>query len=201
MPVTPPQRQKVRFPSGYTACAAWHYAGADGACVVMAAGTGVAKEPGTDRLASRFHEAGFSVLAIDFRRLGESGGPAGRGRPPARRSLRAVHGRLRSRGGDRAGVPVAAPPRTGADADEPGHRMTSHEIDLSAGTIAYEDTGGDGPAIVLLGGLLMDSTLYADVIERLAPDHRCIAPTLPMGAHRHPMREDADLTPRGLARL
>jgi hypothetical protein len=26
--------------------------------------------------------------------------------------------------------------------------MTSHEIDLSAGTIAYEDTGGDGPAIV-----------------------------------------------------
>jgi pimeloyl-ACP methyl ester carboxylesterase len=79
--------------------------------------------------------------------------------------------------------------------------MTSHEIDLSAGTIAYEDTGGDGPAIVLLGGLLMDSSLYADVLERLAPDHRCIALTLPLGAHRQPMRDDADLTPRGLARL
>src|SRR3954447_20256929 len=74
MPMTPPQRQKVRFPSGDTTCAAWHYAGANGACVVMAAGTGVTKEPGTDRFARRFHEAGFSVLAIDFRRLGESGG-------------------------------------------------------------------------------------------------------------------------------
>jgi uncharacterized protein len=72
--MTPPQRQKVRFPSGGTTCAAWHYAGANGACVVMVAGTGVTKEPGTDRFARRFHEAGFSVLAIDFRRLGESGG-------------------------------------------------------------------------------------------------------------------------------
>jgi pimeloyl-ACP methyl ester carboxylesterase len=75
------------------------------------------------------------------------------------------------------------------------------EIDLSAGTIAYDDTGGDGPAIVLLGGLLMDSSLYEDVIARLAPGHRCIAITLPMGAHRHPMRDDADLSPHGLARL
>jgi pimeloyl-ACP methyl ester carboxylesterase len=75
------------------------------------------------------------------------------------------------------------------------------EIDLSAGTIAYDDTGGDGPAIVLLGGLLMDSSLYEDVIARLAPRHRCIAITLPMGAHRHPMRDDADLSPHGLARL
>src|SRR5215218_4746362 len=74
MPMTPPQRQKVQFPSGDTMCAAWHYPGANGACVVMAAGTGVTKEPGTDRFARRFHEAGFSVLALDFRRLGESGG-------------------------------------------------------------------------------------------------------------------------------
>ncbi|WCB95485.1 Quorum-quenching protein AidA [Baekduia alba] len=70
----PTQRQKLRFPSGDTTCAAWHYAGTNGACVVMAGGTGVTKEPGTDRFAQRFHEAGFSVLAIDFRRLGESGG-------------------------------------------------------------------------------------------------------------------------------
>src|SRR3954453_22630623 len=74
MPMTPPQRQKVRFPSGDTTCAAWHYAGDNGACVVMAAGTGVTKEPGTDRFARRFHDAGFTVLAIDFHRLGESGG-------------------------------------------------------------------------------------------------------------------------------
>ena len=34
------------------------------------------------------------------------------------------------------------------------------EIELSAGTIEYEDSGGDGPAIVLLGGLLMDASLW-----------------------------------------
>jgi pimeloyl-ACP methyl ester carboxylesterase len=74
-------------------------------------------------------------------------------------------------------------------------------IDLSAGTIEYEDTGGTGPAVVLLPGLMMDASLWDDVIAGLSADHRCIAPTLPMGAHRHAMRPDADLSPRGLARL
>jgi pimeloyl-ACP methyl ester carboxylesterase len=40
----------------------------------MAAGLAVIKEPGTDPFAKRFAEAGFSVLAFDYRRLGESGG-------------------------------------------------------------------------------------------------------------------------------
>jgi pimeloyl-ACP methyl ester carboxylesterase len=75
------------------------------------------------------------------------------------------------------------------------------EIELSAGTIEYEDTGGQGPAIVLLPGLMMDASLWEEVIAGLSADHRCIAPTLPMGAHRHAMRADADLSPRGLARL
>jgi len=73
-PMAPPQRHLVRFPSGDTTCAAWHYPGSNGACIVMAAGTGVTKEPGTDRFARLFHDSGFSVLAIDFRRLGGSGG-------------------------------------------------------------------------------------------------------------------------------
>jgi hypothetical protein len=30
------------------------------------------------------------------------------------------------------------------------------EVDLSAGTIDYQDTGGNGPAVVLLHGLAMD---------------------------------------------
>ena len=77
----------------------------------------------------------------------------------------------------------------------------TREIDLSAGTIEYEDTGGEGPAIVLLPGLLMDASLWDEVVGGLAPDYRCIVPTLPMGAHRHPMHDDADLSPRGLARL
>jgi predicted alpha/beta hydrolase len=67
-------REKVSFTSGGVACAAWHYPGTNGGCVIMAAGFGVTKEPGTDRFAERFNAAGFSVLAFDFRRLGESGG-------------------------------------------------------------------------------------------------------------------------------
>ena len=53
---------------------AWHYPGTNGACVIMAGGFAVTKEPGTDQFAKRFHEAGFSVLAFDYRHLGESGG-------------------------------------------------------------------------------------------------------------------------------
>jgi uncharacterized protein len=33
-------RQKVRFASGDTTCAAWHYAGTNGGCVIMPAGPG-----------------------------------------------------------------------------------------------------------------------------------------------------------------
>jgi uncharacterized protein len=68
------ERMKVRFGSGDGECTAWHYPGRNGACVIMAAGLGVIKEPGTDRLAERFHDAGYSVLAFDYRHLGESGG-------------------------------------------------------------------------------------------------------------------------------
>jgi fermentation-respiration switch protein FrsA (DUF1100 family) len=67
-------RRKEFFQSGDEICAAWHYPGTNGACVVMAGGLAVTKEPGTDRFAKRFNEAGFTVLAFDFRRLGESGG-------------------------------------------------------------------------------------------------------------------------------
>lgn len=68
------EREKVRFVSGDAECAAWHYSGTNGACVIMAGGGGVTKEPGTDLFARRFHGAGFTVLAFDYRHLGESGG-------------------------------------------------------------------------------------------------------------------------------
>jgi pimeloyl-ACP methyl ester carboxylesterase len=75
------------------------------------------------------------------------------------------------------------------------------EIELSAGTIEYEDTGGDGPTIVLLHGLMMDASLWAGPIAELAVDHRCVAPTLPLGAHRQAMHADADLSLSGIAGL
>jgi len=76
-----------------------------------------------------------------------------------------------------------------------------NQIELSAGTIDYEDTGGAGPTVLLLHGLLMDASLWDDVIADLSVDHRCVAPTLPLGAHRHAMGADADLSLRGVARL
>jgi len=75
------------------------------------------------------------------------------------------------------------------------------QVELSAGTIEYTDTGGDGPVLVLLHGLMMDASLWDEVIAGLAADHRCVAPTLPFGAHRVAMRADADLSLPGIARL
>src|SRR6266566_4858457 len=75
------------------------------------------------------------------------------------------------------------------------------EIELSAGTIEYEDTGDSGPIVVLLHGLVMDGSLWRKVVRELRADHRCVVPTLPVGAHRRPMRDNADLSLRGLAKL
>src|SRR5919204_3464402 len=75
------------------------------------------------------------------------------------------------------------------------------EVELSAGTIEYEDTGGSGPTVVLLHGLVMNASVWRHVVEDLRADHRCIVPTLPLGGHRRPMRPDADLSLRGHGRL
>ena len=39
------ERESVRFASGGTECAAWHYPGTNGGCVIMAGGFAVTKEP------------------------------------------------------------------------------------------------------------------------------------------------------------
>jgi pimeloyl-ACP methyl ester carboxylesterase len=75
------------------------------------------------------------------------------------------------------------------------------EIELSAGTIEYTDTGGAGPVIVLLHGLMMDASLWDGPVAELSAGYRCLAPTLPLGAHRIPMRPDADLSLPAIAAL
>jgi len=75
------------------------------------------------------------------------------------------------------------------------------QIELSAGTIEYSDTGGDRPVLVLLHGLMMDASLWDGATADLSADHRCVAPTLPLGAHRHAMRAAADLPLPRIARL
>ena len=73
-------------------------------------------------------------------------------------------------------------------------------IDLTLGTVSYEDTGS-GPIVLLLHGLVQSATVWREVALDLAADHRVITPTLPYGSHTIPMRPDADLNPRTTALL
>jgi pimeloyl-ACP methyl ester carboxylesterase len=75
------------------------------------------------------------------------------------------------------------------------------ELELTAGTIEYEDSGGDGPVLVLLAGGAMDGSVWDPVVEHLRGDFRCVVPTLPLGAHRKPMRPAADLTLSGYGEM
>ncbi len=75
------------------------------------------------------------------------------------------------------------------------------EVELASGTIDYEDTGGNGPIVVLLHGVAMDGSLWRHVVADLRRDYRCVVPTLPLGGHCRPMRPEADLSLRGLGRL
>jgi pimeloyl-ACP methyl ester carboxylesterase len=74
-------------------------------------------------------------------------------------------------------------------------------VEVTAGTVEYEDTGGDRPVVVLLHGLAMDGRVWGPVLEQLNGEVRCVMPTLPFGAHRVALRDDADLSLRGLGRL
>lgn len=74
------------------------------------------------------------------------------------------------------------------------------QVELPAGTIRYREAG-EGAPIVFVHGYLVDSRLWDGVVERLSDRFRCIAPDWPLGAHRIPMRPDADLSPPGVATL
>jgi pimeloyl-ACP methyl ester carboxylesterase len=75
------------------------------------------------------------------------------------------------------------------------------EVETSVGPIEYADTGGDGPVLVFLHGLMMDGSVWRNVVPGLADRYRCIQPTWPLGGHKRPMKPDADLSLRALGRL
>ncbi len=74
----PVARKDVSFEVNGTAISAWLYLPEDLSapvpCIIMGHGLGGTKNMGLDSYAVRFQEAGFAVLAFDFRYLGESGG-------------------------------------------------------------------------------------------------------------------------------
>ncbi|MFE5287105.1 alpha/beta fold hydrolase [Nocardia sp. NPDC056611] len=73
-------------------------------------------------------------------------------------------------------------------------------VELSVGQVHYAERG-EGPAVVLLHGLLMNHTVWDEVIGKLPPGFRYVLPDLPLGAHPEPLRADADLSMRGLNHL
>jgi pimeloyl-ACP methyl ester carboxylesterase len=74
-------------------------------------------------------------------------------------------------------------------------------VQLASGTVDYEDSGGDGRVIVFAGGLIMDATLWHEVVRRVGPGFRCVVPVLPLGGHRRAMHPDADLSLHAIADL
>jgi pimeloyl-ACP methyl ester carboxylesterase len=73
-------------------------------------------------------------------------------------------------------------------------------IDLPTGKLAYRERGA-GPPIVFVHGVGVNGDLWRRVVPRLAGEHRCVVPDLPLGSHSHPVREDADLSLPGIARI
>ena len=72
-------------------------------------------------------------------------------------------------------------------------------VDVAAGTIEYREEGDPaGPPVVLLHGLLMNDAQWNLALPLLPPGFRYLLPVLPIGGHRIPARDDADLTMPGM---
>src|SRR3954447_17590560 len=77
---------------------------------------------------------------------------------------------------------------------------TRGEVDPPAGPIRYRERG-EGPPLVFLHGIVANGALWRRVVPALADRYRCITPDWPLGSHELGMREDADMSLPGLARL
>lgn len=78
-------------------------------------------------------------------------------------------------------------------------------IDIPQGRLNYRVAGpidSDTPPVVFVHGLLVNGELWTGVAEALAADGiRSYAPDLPLGSHPIALNADADLSPRGVARI
>lgn len=75
-----------------------------------------------------------------------------------------------------------------------------HSVQLDGATIDYTDVG-TGPVLVFVHGIFMGGSVWDEVIGELSDKFRCIAPTLPLGAHRQPVAPEADLSPEALGAM
>ena len=78
-------------------------------------------------------------------------------------------------------------------------------VDLPQGRVNYRVAGPPDstlPPVVFVHGILVDGELWTGVADALAARGiRSYAPDLPLGAHEIAMNPDADMSPRGVARL
>ena len=79
-------------------------------------------------------------------------------------------------------------------------------LDLEPGRVRCVEHGPEGvpdaPVLLFVHGFLVDGGVWGEVPQRLAAlGYRAVVPTLPLGAHRTPMRPDAELSPAAVARL
>ncbi len=81
-----------------------------------------------------------------------------------------------------------------------GDGFTAGRVMLGAGPIHYRESGSGRP-IVFVHGAIANGRLWDGVAPALAGGNRCIVPDWPMGSHSEAMNPDADLSPRGQARL
>src|SRR3954447_14869685 len=77
---------------------------------------------------------------------------------------------------------------------------TSKQVETSAGPIRYRERGS-GPTLLFLHGIVANGVLWRRVVPPLADEFRCITPDWPLGSHELGLRDDADTTLPGLARL
>lgn len=79
-------------------------------------------------------------------------------------------------------------------------RGTVHVADLTGGRLRYYERG-DGPPVLFVHGLLVNSNLWRKVIPAVADaGFRCVAPDWPLGSHEIPV-PDAELSPPGVAAM
>jgi pimeloyl-ACP methyl ester carboxylesterase len=77
---------------------------------------------------------------------------------------------------------------------------TLARVSTPRGTLRYWEWG-EGRTILFLHGIGVNPLLWRNVVAALAQDFRCVCPELPLGAHRTPMPNGADLSPPGVADL
>lgn len=73
-----------------------------------------------------------------------------------------------------------------------------HVVELPQGPVRTYSSG-DGPTLLFVHGLFSNAAAWRKVVPMLAARYRCITADWPFGSHHLPMRDDADLTPRGIA--